>query len=130
MSDESSPLAAFPTTHWSCVARAGDADALAELCEAYWYPIYAFIRRKGHDPDASADLTQEYFARLIEKGVAASVDRSKGRFRSFLHTDCGFFLADFHDRERAIKRGGGISHSQLTSPTPKAVIGSSRPTMA
>ena len=93
------PPAGFPTTHWSRVAHAGDPAApearaaLAELCGAYWYPIYAFIRRKGHDPDEALDLTQDYFARLLENGVLAAADRRRGRFRAFLRTDCGFFLA-------------------------------------
>ena len=73
----------------------------------YWYPIYALIRRKGHDADASLDLTQEYFARLLEKGTVAAADPAEGRFRSFLLADCSFFLADRRDRDRALKRGGG-----------------------
>ncbi len=108
-----SPAAPFPTTHWICVARAGAPAsskaraALAELCGAYWYPIYAFIRRKGHGPDRALDLTQDYFARLLEKGTVAAADPAKGRFRSFLLADCSFFLADCGDRDRALKRGGG-----------------------
>ena len=74
---------------------------------AYWYPIYALIRRKGHDADAALDLTQDYFARLLEKGTVAAADPDKGRFRSFLLADCSFFLADRRDRDRALKRGGG-----------------------
>ena len=87
--------------------RARGAAALAELCGAYWYPIYAFIRRKGNDPDKAFDLTQDYFARLLETGVLASADHRRGRFRTFLRTDCGFFLAHHHERRRALKRGGG-----------------------
>jgi RNA polymerase sigma-70 factor (ECF subfamily) len=108
-----SPDAAFPTTRWSRVARAGGPPtpegraALAELCRAYWYPIYALIRRKGHGPDAALDLTQDYFARLLEKGTVAAADPLRGRFRSFLLADCSFFLADRRDRDRALKRGGG-----------------------
>ena len=97
---------AFPTTHWSRVARAGDPVALAQLCAAYWYPIYALIRRKGHSPDHALDLTQEYFARLIEKETISGADPSRGRFRAFLRADCTFFLADARDRARALKRGG------------------------
>ena len=112
MSDRPSP-ARFPTTHWSCIARAGvpasteARRALAELCGAYWYPIYALIRREGHDPDQALDLTQGYFARLLENGTVAAADPAKGRFRSFLFADCSFFLADQGDRDRALKRGGG-----------------------
>jgi RNA polymerase sigma-70 factor (ECF subfamily) len=105
--------ARFPTTNWSRVVTAGDPaapgakQALADLCAAYWYPLYAFIRRQGQPPEAAADLTQDYFARLLEQGVLAAADRQKGRFRAFLRTDCGFFLADAHDRQAAQKRGGG-----------------------
>jgi RNA polymerase sigma-70 factor (ECF subfamily) len=74
---------------------------LAALCTAYWYPIYAFIRRKGYDPDDAQDLTQAYFARLLEKGVLAAADRRKGRFRAFLRTDCQHFLIDQYRRRRA-----------------------------
>ena len=103
----------FPSTCWGLVASAGlratasDREALAELCQAYWYPIYAFIRRKGHDPDEAQDLTQSYFARILEKGVLLAADREKGRFRTFLLTDCTHFLSDRRDHDRARKRGGG-----------------------
>jgi RNA polymerase sigma-70 factor (ECF subfamily) len=114
MNDSPGP-AQFPTTRWSRVARAGGPPtpearaALAELCSAYWYPIYALIRRKGHGADLALDLTQDYFARLLEKGTVAAADPVKGRFRSFLLADCSFFLADRRDRDRALKRGGGRS---------------------
>jgi RNA polymerase sigma factor (sigma-70 family) len=109
----SPPPAGFPTTHWSRVAHAVDPAApearaaLAELCGAYWYPIYAFIRRKGHDPEEALDLTQDFFTRLLETGVLASADHRQGRFRAFLRTDCGFFLSHHHEQRRALKRGGG-----------------------
>lgn len=111
--NESTPRAGFPTTHWSQVARAGNLaapearTALAELCAAYWYPIYALVRRRGHGHADALDLTQEYFARLLEKPVLAAADRSRGRFRAFLRADCGFFLGDRRDRDQAQKRGGG-----------------------
>jgi RNA polymerase sigma-70 factor (ECF subfamily) len=95
------------------VARAADPaapgarDALGELCEAYWYPIYGLIRRRGRTPQQALDLTQDYFARLLEKGTVGAADPLKGRFRAFLQTDCAFFLADQNDRESAQKRGGG-----------------------
>jgi DNA-directed RNA polymerase specialized sigma24 family protein len=103
----------FPTTRWSLVARAGGSSspearaALESLCHAYWFPIYAFIRRQSADPETARDLAQSYFTRLIEKDLLASADPKKGRFRSFLRTDCGYFLADQRDRDRAQKRGGG-----------------------
>ena len=107
--------ARFPTTHWSRVVAAGaraapdDRAALAELCRAYWYPLYAFVRRKGYHPDDAQDLTQAYFTRLLQDGVLAAADQHKGRFRSFLRTDCGFFLADQRDLRNALKRGGGVT---------------------
>jgi RNA polymerase sigma-70 factor (ECF subfamily) len=82
-------------------------EALADLCRTYWYPIYAFIRRTGYDVTDAEDLTQSYFARLLEKGVIAAADQRKARFRSFLRTDCHHFLIDQHrrrSRERAVRR--------------------------
>jgi RNA polymerase sigma-70 factor (ECF subfamily) len=96
----------FPSTRWSLVLRAGalstaeDSAAITELCSLYWYPLYAFIRRKGNDPDRAVDLTQSYFVRLLEKGVIARADQTKGRFRSFLRSDCEHFLVDDHRRRR------------------------------
>ncbi len=103
----------FATTHWSVVvaARGSDPDraraALADLCRAYWYPLYAFIRHQGHPADRAQDLTQEFFTRLLEKDFLGDVDRQKGKFRSFLLAACKHFLANEHDREHALKRGGG-----------------------
>ena len=110
-SDGPSP-ARFPTTQWSRVISAGDPDAplaresLAELCNAYWYPLYAYIRRRGYDPEKAKDLTQDFFARALEKGLLAEADPTRGRFRSFLRTVCAHFLANRHDWEGARKRGG------------------------
>jgi RNA polymerase sigma-70 factor (ECF subfamily) len=103
----------FPTTHWGLVLAARDRSApearaaLAALCTTYWYPLYAFVRRKGHDAERAADLTQEFFARLLEKDYLQSVDPSKGRFRSFLLAACSHFLANQRDWADARKRGGG-----------------------
>ncbi len=103
----------FATTHWSIVlaarnrAEPGSADALASLCTLYWYPLYAYVRRRGNSADKAHDLTQEFFARLLDKDFLAGVDRGKGRFRSFLLAACNHFLANEHDRARAHKRGGG-----------------------
>jgi DNA-directed RNA polymerase specialized sigma24 family protein len=105
----------FPTTHWSRVLAAGDRaapearQALADLCAAYWYPLYAFIRRKGHGPEEALDLTQDFFARLVERHIVAAADPGKGRFRSFLLADCTHFLAHRRDHDRAIRRGGGFA---------------------
>ncbi len=103
----------FPTTHWSLVLAAGEISsekaraALAQLCSSYWYPVFAFVRRKGHSIDDAQDLTQSFFARLIEKGDIADANRTRGRFRTFLLTACQHFLANEYDRTRAAKRGGG-----------------------
>lgn len=90
----------FPMTHWSLIIQAGTPGtpqaraALEELCSVYWYPLYAFIRRKGNPPDRALDLTQDFFARLLEKNLLLSVDRRKGRFRGFLRIACRNFLID------------------------------------
>jgi RNA polymerase sigma-70 factor (ECF subfamily) len=103
----------FPTTHWSRVAAAGDPfapearDALATLCNAYWYPLYAYIRRQGHTPEQAQDFTQDFFAYLLERDLFAKADPVRGRFRSFLRGVCAHYLADQRDRQRAQKRGGG-----------------------
>jgi RNA polymerase sigma-70 factor (ECF subfamily) len=103
----------FPTTQWSRVISAGDPDAalakesLAELCNAYWYPLYAYIRRRGYDPEKAKDLTQDFFARALEKGLFGQADPARGRFRSFLRKVCADFLANCYDWEHALKRGGG-----------------------
>jgi RNA polymerase sigma factor (sigma-70 family) len=105
--------AQFPTTHWSqVVAARAPAEpearaALAELCGRYWYPLYAFIRRRGHDPASAEDLVQGFFTALLEKDGLSSVDRSKGRFRSFLVAACGHFISNRRDHDRALKRGRG-----------------------
>src|SRR5688572_31283424 len=107
------PRADFRTTSWSLIVAAssnpttGARQALATLCQTYWNPVYAFIRRNGHDPDKAQDLTQEFFVRLIEKNYLGDADRERGRFRSFLLTSVKHFLANEWDRARALKRGGG-----------------------
>jgi RNA polymerase sigma factor (sigma-70 family) len=104
--------ASFPTTRWGIVLAARDRAtsegraALEVLCGSNWYPVYAFVRRKGHAPDLAADLVQGFFARLLEKGGLGAVDPDKGRFRSFLMASCSHYLANHHDRERTRKRGG------------------------
>lgn len=105
----------FATTRWSVVLVAGhksspDADAaLAKLCETYWFPLYAYVRRRGHSVNEAQDLTQEFFARLIEKDYVASADPERGRFRAFLLTSFKHFLSKERDKARAQKRGGGRS---------------------
>ena len=104
----------FHTTRWSMVLHArgdsaGAQASLAQLCEAYWYPLYAFVRRQGTGGDDAQDLTQEFFARLLEKGWLGDVERERGRFRSFLLAAMKHFLANEWDRSRAKKRGGGAA---------------------
>lgn len=100
------------TTRWSLVLAAAEqpnarsADAMGHLCEMYWYPVYAFIRRQGCRPDESADLTQEFFRRVIEKHYFRDADPARGRFRSFLCASIRHFLSNERDRARALKRGG------------------------
>ena len=81
--------------------------ALAELCELYWPPLYAYARRRGHSVEEAQDLTQAFFTRLLEKHTVQVADPQRGRFRSFLLTSFKYFAANEHDRERALKRGGG-----------------------
>jgi RNA polymerase sigma-70 factor (ECF subfamily) len=102
----------FDTTHWSVVtAAAGDdskaAGALAAICETYWYPLYAYVRRSGRRPEDAAELTQEFFARLLERHDLRAVRRERGRFRSYLLGALKHFLADDADRRSRQKRGGG-----------------------
>jgi DNA-directed RNA polymerase specialized sigma24 family protein len=103
----------FHTTHWSAVLAAGDQDsvhgqeALTRLCQTYWLPVYAFVRKRGHSPDAAKDLTQEFFAIFLEKNSVARAVRERGRFRSFLMTSVENFLRNAHERSQAQKRGGG-----------------------
>lgn len=103
----------FPTTRWTLVIAAGDRhgkearSALVSLCENYWYPLYAYLRRRGYPPGQAQDLTQEFFIRLLEGRYLDRADPGKGRFRSFLLVSLKFFVADEEDRLRAHKRGGG-----------------------
>jgi RNA polymerase sigma factor (sigma-70 family) len=104
--------AQFALTHWSAVLRASDEDsqvasnALEELCRVYWFPLYAFARRRGSTPADAEDLTQAFFARLLERNFVALADPAKGRFRTFLLTLFKRFLANEWNREHTQKRGG------------------------
>jgi RNA polymerase sigma factor (sigma-70 family) len=103
----------FATTRWSLVLQARDRvapdaqDALADLCRAYWYPLYALIRRRSSDRHEAQDLTQEFFAKLLAKDFLGEVDPSRGRFRAFLLATVKHFLANERDKGLALKRGGG-----------------------
>jgi len=115
---ESEPLArnaTFATTHWSVVLTAGhdsspDArEALEQLCRAYWYPLYCYVRRQVGDAADAEDLTQSFFAHLLQRNTLAKVSQDKGRFRSFLLAALKYFLADEWDKAHAQKRGGGCA---------------------
>jgi RNA polymerase sigma-70 factor (ECF subfamily) len=103
----------FPTTRWTLVIAAADPQrqearaALVSLCDGYWYPLYAYVRRRGYPADQAQDLTQEFFVRVMEGRYLDRADPEKGRFRAFILTSLKFFLADEDDRSRAQKRGGG-----------------------
>jgi RNA polymerase sigma factor (sigma-70 family) len=111
----------FASTHWSVILAAGGnqntsdiaAAALTQLCETYWPPLYSFVRSRGYTVHDAQDLTQSFFAYLIEHKIYARADRQKGRFRSFLLASLKNFLADASDRERTLKRGGGQSFLPL-----------------
>src|SRR5437016_6298479 len=103
----------FATTHWSVVLAACEkespaaAAALETLCRTYWYPLYAYVRRKGYDAPDAQDLTQEFFARLLAKNYLSVADRNRGKFRSFLLGSLEHFLAREWTKTHAQKRGGG-----------------------
>jgi RNA polymerase sigma-70 factor (ECF subfamily) len=104
----------FKTTKWSTVLAARDGpsgearQALAALCETYWYPLYAYVRSQGFSPDQAIDITQGYFVRLLEKDYLKDVKPAAGRFRTFLIVTMKHFLVNELQRERALKRGGGV----------------------
>lgn len=108
-----SPSRRFHTTRWSLVLQARDkatpqaAEALADLCRAYWYPLYAFVRKRSRDGHEAQDLTQGFFARLLEKDFLDEVAPERGRFRAFLLAAIKHFISNEWDKQRAIKRGGG-----------------------
>jgi DNA-directed RNA polymerase specialized sigma24 family protein len=109
-----SDAAGFAATRWTMVlAAAGGevspdaAEAMAELCRIYWYPLYAYVRRRGYETHEAEDLTQEFFLRVLAKNYLAGVDREKGKFRAFLLASLKHFLANEWDRSQTQKRGGG-----------------------
>lgn len=114
----------FLTTRWSVVLRAGSSDgpddedareALERLAESYWFPLYAYVRRRGHDEETARDLTQGFFALLLEREDVAVASPQRGRFRSFLLTAMQHFLVNEAERERALKRGGGATPISIDS---------------
>ena len=109
----------FSSTHWSVILAARDINtaesdrALERMCKAYWYPIYAFIRREGKGKEEARDLTQDFFTLLLERRLFAEADQLRGKFRTFLLKALKNFLKDQHRRDHAIKRGGGQTHFSL-----------------
>jgi DNA-directed RNA polymerase specialized sigma24 family protein len=124
--------AAFRTTHWSLVLTAGQKhsadqhEALAKPWKIYWYPLYAYIRRCGHGAHDAQDLTQKFFARLLEKEVFNGVTREGGKFRFFLLTALKRFLANEWAKSQAQKRGGGENIASLEIETAEGILQSAR----
>ena len=110
----------FPTTHWSLVLHASNnaepaaRSALESLCRLYWFPLYAFVRRRGRAHHEAEDLTQEFFRQLVATGTVAKARPERGLFRTFLLASVRNFLANDWDRTHAAKRGGGIEPVSLT----------------
>jgi RNA polymerase sigma factor (sigma-70 family) len=109
----------FATTRWTVVLAAGQhsspqaARALEELCRAYWYPLYAYVRRRGHSKEDAEDLTQTFFARFLEKNYLDGLSAERGRFRAFLLAALKHFLANEWDKSQRQKRGGQVTHLSL-----------------
>ena len=109
----------FATTHWTVVLAAGQKHtpqsdhALEELCRTYWFPLYAYVRRRGHTKEDADELTQTFFARLLEKNYLSGLSAQRGRFRAFLLASLKHFRANEWDKSQAQKRGGGAAHLSL-----------------
>src|SRR6267154_4039399 len=119
--------AAFQTTHWTVVLRAGETQsdssaqkALSNFCEAYWPPLYTFLRLRGHASPEAQDLVQGFFAHLLEKNTLSRADQEKGRLRTFLLGSLQNFLFNEYDRARALKRGGGRQIVSIEEHLPEA----------
>jgi RNA polymerase sigma factor (sigma-70 family) len=119
------PNRRFETTRWSVIIAAGGTDsaagrsALAALCETYWAPVHAFIRRSGRSSEDAEDLTQAFFAKLLEKNYVADAKQERGRFRSFLLTSVRHFLANEYDHTQTLKRGGQSVHVSIDAEPPE-----------
>jgi len=116
----------FATTHWSVVLAAGQdsspnaSEALEKLCRTYWYPLYSYVRRRGRSPEDAQDLTQEFFARFLEKNSLSRANRERGRFRTFLLTSLQNFLTHEWERAEAAKRGGGRTFIPWDEQSPES----------
>jgi RNA polymerase sigma-70 factor (ECF subfamily) len=123
MKSSSGDRNAFVTTLWSRVLDAGHqptpegAEALASLCQDYWYPLFTHVRRRGHGPEDAQDLTQAFFERLLEKHWLRNADPARGRFRTFLLSALNHFLANEWDKSQALKRGGGFQKVSFDTQT-------------
>ncbi|MCF7816804.1 MAG: sigma-70 family RNA polymerase sigma factor [Kiritimatiellales bacterium] len=119
----------FPTTQWSVVLDAGASEtgiaaaALEKLCRRYWYPVYAFVRRHGHDVPGAEDLTQGFFAFVLERKAFHRADPQRGRFRSFLLASLTHYLHNEHDRAQTLKRGGSLKLVSLDQPGAEELYG-------
>lgn len=119
MSLSSGVNSGFATTRWSLIVAANQSpspaaeQALAQLCQSYWYPLYAFVRRRGHQPSDARDLTQGFFLALLEKNYVQAADPNQGRFRSFLVTAITRYLSKQREYKAAQKRGGAAPHVSL-----------------
>lgn len=119
--------ASFQTTHWTLILRAGESEstesaqkALSDFCQAYWPPLYAFLRHRGYPSADAQDLAQAFFAHLLEQNTLSRADEEKGRLRTFLLGSLQNFLANEHDRARALKRGGGRQILSFDEHLPEA----------
>lgn len=118
--------ALFLTTQWTMISEAGSedspdsAEALAQLCQAYWFPLYAYVRRAGESKEDAEDITQGFFLGLLERSDLADLDREKGKFRSFLLASLKHYISNDRDRKLAIKRGGNVTHLPLDWETADA----------
>jgi len=115
----SAPGDIFATTHWTVVLAAGKRStpqsdhALEELCRTYWFPLYAYVRRRGHTKEDAEDLTQAFFARFLGKNYFEGLSAERGRFRAFLLASLKHFLANEWDKSQRQKRGGGAAPLSL-----------------
>lgn len=113
------PRDVFVTTRWTVVLSAGRKSspqsdhALGELCQTYWYPLYAYVRRKGHSREDAEDLTQAFFERFLQRNYLEGLNAERGRFRAFLLASLKHFLANEWDKSQRQKRGGGVQHLSL-----------------
>ncbi|MFQ5742194.1 MAG: RNA polymerase sigma factor [Acidobacteriota bacterium] len=127
------PAGGFETTRWTLVLKAGDLrkpeshQALATLCQIYWYPLYACVRRMGYERESAEDLTQGFFTQLLEKNYLQAADPHRGRFRTFLLTSLKHFVANEWHRQQAAKRGGGSALFPLELDDAEARFGREAP---